>query len=120
MAFVFAGRGIKELQEGNFVSATRIPGFPTINAIGMYPTVETMLAQLVLVLAFIFAIVKTFWPSRSVSLPTMPADAVPASGDVVARMAELSEQNARLQARIAALENSLGPVHERPRGFTPK
>ena len=120
MAFVFAGRGIKELQEGNFVSATRIPGFPTVNAIGMYPTVETTLAQLLLVLAFIFAIVKTFWPSRSVSLPTMPPGSVPASGDVVARMAELSEQNARLQARIAALENSVGEATERPRDFTAK
>src|SRR4029078_5268347 len=54
MAFVFAWRGIKELQEGNFISATRSPAFPTVNAIGMYPTVETMLAQLVLVIAFIF------------------------------------------------------------------
>ena len=120
MAFVFAGRGIKELQEGNFVSATRIPGFPTVNAIGMYPTVETMLAQLVLVIAFIFAIVKTFWPSRSVALPTIPADAVPASGDVVARISELSEQNARLQARIAALENAVDNEHESGRDLTTK
>jgi high-affinity iron transporter len=112
MAFVFAGRGIKELQEGNFVSATRLPGFPTVTAIGMYPTVETMLAQLVLVIAFIFAIVKTFWPSRSVALPTMPAEAVPASGDMVVRVAELSEQNARLQARIAALENTVSGQHD--------
>jgi len=120
MAFVFAGRGIKELQEGNFVSATRIPGFPTVNAIGMYPTVETMLAQLVLVIAFIFAIVKTFWPSRSVALPTIPADAVPASGDVIVRIAELSEQNARLQARVAALENAVGDEHDSGRDLTTK
>ena len=121
MAFVFAGRGIKELQEGNFVSATRIRGFPTVNALGMYPTVETMLAQLLLVAAFIFALVKTFWPSRSVSLPTMPAPAsAPASGDVVVRLAELSEQNARLQARLAALENSVGEQRESPRDFTAK
>ena len=120
MAFVFAGRGIKELQEGNFVTATRIPGFPTVNAIGMYPTVETMLAQLVLVIAFIFAIVKTFWPSRSVSLPTIPAEAVPASGDVIVRIAELSEQNARLQARLAALENTVGDDRESGRDLTAK
>jgi len=120
MAFVFAGRGIKELQEGNFVSATRIPGFPTVNAIGMYPTVETMLAQLVLVIAFIFAIVKTFWPSRSVALPTIPAESVPASGDVVGRIAELSEQNARLQARIAALENAVEDTRENRRDLTTK
>jgi len=32
---------------------------------------------------------------------------VPASADIIHRMAELSEQNARLQARLAALEDTL-------------
>ena len=106
MAFVFAGKGIKELQEGNVMTATRLPGFPTVTAMGIFPTVETLLVQLLLIAAFVFAIVKTFWPSRSVALPTIPPDAVPASGDVLQRVAELSEQNARLQARLAALENA--------------
>ena len=106
MAFVFAGKGIKELQEGNVMSATRLPGFPTVTAMGIFPTVETVLVQMLLIVAFVFAIVKTFWPSRSVALPTIPADALPASSDVVARVAELSEQNARLQARLAALEDA--------------
>ena len=106
LAFVFAGKGIKELQEGNVLPATLLPGFPTVTAMGIFPTVETLLVQLLLIAAFVFAIVKTFWPSRSVALPTIPADAVPASGDVLARVAELSEQNARLQARLAALEDA--------------
>jgi high-affinity iron transporter len=106
MAFVFAGKGIKELQEGNVMTATRLPGFPTVTAMGIFPTVETLLVQLLLIAAFVFAIVKTFWPSRSVALPTIPPDAVPASGDVLQRVAELSEQNARLQARLAALEDA--------------
>ena len=103
MAFVFAGKGIKELQEGNVLPVTRLQGFPTVEAIGIYPTVETMLAQLVLLLAFVFALFKTFWPSRSVALPTVPAGASP---DVATRVAELAEQNARLQARVAALEDA--------------
>ncbi len=103
MAFVFAGKGIKELQEGNVLPVTRLQGFPTVDAMGIYPTVETMLAQLVLLLAFVFALFKTFWPSRSVALPTVPAGASP---DVAARVAELAEQNARLQARVAALEDA--------------
>ncbi|NUQ21336.1 MAG: c-type cytochrome, partial [Gemmatimonadaceae bacterium] len=107
MAFVFAGKGIKELQEGNAMSVTRLPGFPTVQAMGIYPTVETTLAQLLLVGAFIFAIVKTFWPSRSVALPTIPPGSAPATDDLVARVADLSEQNARLQARLAALEDSI-------------
>ncbi|HEX2718395.1 MAG TPA: FTR1 family protein [Gemmatimonadaceae bacterium] len=103
MAFVFAGKGIKELQEGNVLPVTRLPGFPTVEAMGIYPTAETLLAQLVLLAAFVFALFKTFWPSRSVALPTVPAGASP---DVAARVAELAEQNARLQARIAALEDA--------------
>ena len=82
------------------MSVTRIPGFPTVQAMGIYPTLETTLAQLLLVLAFVFAIVKTFWPSRSVALPTNPPGAAPASSDLVARVHDLSEQNARLQADV--------------------
>ena len=107
MAFVFAGQGIKELQEGNAMSVTRLPGFPTVQAMGIYPTLETMLAQLLLVAAFVFALVKTFWPSRSVALPTIPPDAGTASGAILDRIADLSEQNARLQTRLAALEDAL-------------
>ena len=71
MAFVFMGKGIRELQEGNAVSVTVLPGFPQVDALGIYPTVETLLAQLVLIALFIFALAKTFWPSRSIVLPTM-------------------------------------------------
>ena len=55
MAFVFAGKGIKELQEGHAVSRTVLPGFPTVEAFGMYPTVETIIAQGVLVALLLFA-----------------------------------------------------------------
>jgi high-affinity iron transporter len=71
MAFVFMGKGIKELQEGNAVSVTGLPGFPHIEAIGIYPTVETLLGQLLLIVLFVFALAKTFWPRRSVVLPTI-------------------------------------------------
>ena len=88
MAFVFAGKGIRELQEGNVVPITTLPGFPSIDAMGIYNTVETLLAQLLLAVLFVFAIVKTFWPSRSVALPSAPPSAVPV-GDVTARLARL-------------------------------
>jgi high-affinity iron transporter len=75
MAFVFMGKGIRELQEGNAMPVTILPGFPQIDALGIYPTVETVLAQLVLLVLFIFALAKTFWPSRSIVLPTMEPQA---------------------------------------------
>src|SRR5213075_1464836 len=68
MAFVFTGTGIRELQEGNAVPITPIRGFPTIEALGLYPTWQTVLAQVVLLALFVFALAKTFWPKRSVTL----------------------------------------------------
>jgi high-affinity iron transporter len=103
MAFVFAGKGIRELQEGNVVPITTIPGFPSIDAMGIYNTVETLLAQLVLAALFVFALVKTFWPTRSVALPSAPASAVPV-GDVTVRLARMQEAIERLGTRVEALE----------------
>jgi high-affinity iron transporter len=107
MAFVFMGKGIRELQEGNAVSITRIPGFPTIEPMGIFPTVETLLAQLLLVILFLFALAKTFWPSRAVALPTVSQSGVPAA-QLSARIAELREAAARLDKRITALEHGVG------------
>jgi high-affinity iron transporter len=106
MAFVFMGKGIRELQEGNLVSITIIPGAPHVDALGLYPTVETLLAQLVLIVLFVFAIVKTFWPKRSVTLPTMAADPT-ATALVEAQLAEMRAAQDALQLRIKALEGLL-------------
>jgi len=71
MAFIFAGKGVRELQEGNALPVTVLPGFPQLDVLGIYPTVETLLAQLLLVALFVFALAKTFWPARSIVLPTI-------------------------------------------------
>jgi high-affinity iron transporter len=97
MAFVFTGHGIRELQEGNAVSATFISHFPTVEWLGLYPTWQTLIAQLVLLILFAFGVLKTFWPRRSVALPTVqPVAAAPTV-----------TQLEQLQARIAALEKRL-------------
>jgi high-affinity iron transporter len=103
MAFVFMGKAIRELQEGNLVSITIIPGAPHVELLGLYPTVESLLAQLVLLVLFVFALVKTFWPKRAVALPTMPADPT-ATALVEAQLAELRAQQDELKKKIAALE----------------
>jgi high-affinity iron transporter len=109
MAFVFMGKGIRELQEGNVVSITIIPGAPHVDLLGLYPTVETLLAQLVLLVLFVFALIKTFWPKRSVALPTMPSDPT-ATALVEAQLAEMRAAQDALRARIQELERSLGRV----------
>jgi high-affinity iron transporter len=107
MAFVFMGKGIRELQEGNVVPITIIPGFPHVDAMGLFPTVETLLAQLLLVSLFIFALAKTFWPRRSVALPTREPPNAPAVTSVIdPRMDELL-------TRMRALEEKLERIEER-------
>jgi high-affinity iron transporter len=64
MAFVFMGKGIRELQEGNLMPITVIPGGPHVEAMGIYPSVQTLTGQAILVILLIFATVKTFWPDR--------------------------------------------------------
>ncbi|MDR2672636.1 MAG: FTR1 family iron permease [Coriobacteriales bacterium] len=48
MAIAFVGTGIKELQEGNAVGVTPISGISSIDILGVYPTVETLLPQAIL------------------------------------------------------------------------
>lgn len=64
MAFVFMGRGIRELQEGNIMPITVIPGGPHVEALGIYPSMETLTGQAILVILLVFATIKTFWPGH--------------------------------------------------------
>lgn len=57
MSISFLGTGIKELQEGNFISVTPIGGFESIDLLGIYPTLETIVPQIILLVIS----VTTFW-----------------------------------------------------------
>ena len=61
MAFIFAGNGIKELQAAGWVPTTPL-SFPSqVPILGIYPTVETLAAQTLLLCAFV---VTSYWLSR--------------------------------------------------------
>ncbi len=60
MAFTFAGHGIAELQAGGFVGTTVVPWLPRLPRLGIYPTLETTLAQGVLVLLALGALAWVF------------------------------------------------------------
>lgn len=64
MAFVFMGKGISELQEGNIIPISVLPGFPHIPSIGIFPSVETLAAQGLLIALFAFAVGKSWSGSR--------------------------------------------------------
>jgi high-affinity iron transporter len=57
MSISFIGSGIKELQEGNVVSVTSVPGIGSVDLLGIYPTFETLIPQLVLLVLAVAAIV---------------------------------------------------------------
>ncbi len=111
MALVFIGKGVRELQEGNVIPISTINGLPTIDALGFYPTWQTMLAQLLLIVLFVFAIAKTFWPKRSVTLPTVAPEPGESSA-LGTEVARLHAENEELRKRLAALESKVdSPTH---------
>ena len=56
MAFVFAGKGVLELIEGKLFQPTLVGGVPEISWLGIYPYVETLVPQAVLLLAALVAL----------------------------------------------------------------
>jgi high-affinity iron transporter len=61
MAFVFAGKGVMELQEGGVIPLTVVESMPRIPVLGIYPTVESLALQGVLLL---LALVAVAWAMR--------------------------------------------------------
>ncbi len=117
MAFVFAGKAVRELQEGGALPVTLLSGFPHIDAMGIFPSVETLLAQLILLLLLAFALIKTFWPRRSVTLPTVavtsPSDAAPGVSTASPSRADALERRvAELEARLSDVRRELAEIED--------
>lgn len=55
MAFVFAGKSVLELIEGKLFEPTLINGVPEISWLGIYPYLETLIPQGILIIAALFA-----------------------------------------------------------------
>ena len=67
LAFVFTGEGVKDLQAVGWIRETPLAWAPQITILGIYPTLETLLAQSILLLALVVAL---FWLWRG----TQPAE----------------------------------------------
>jgi len=63
-AFVFAGKAVAELQAGGTLPTTILLGWPRLPALGIYPTVESMLAQGILAALAIVAVGYLFLVQR--------------------------------------------------------
>jgi high-affinity iron transporter len=67
MAFVFAGKGIADLQESGLVRVSVVPWAPRIPVLGIYPTVQSLALQLLLIVLLLVAVV---WLQRDRSAGT--------------------------------------------------
>jgi high-affinity iron transporter len=69
MAVSFAGKGVAELQVAGWVPTTplRLPAFP---ALGIFPTVQTLGAQVAIAIAFVVAVA---WIARPTATGTAVA-----------------------------------------------
>jgi len=81
LAVVFAGQGIASFQESGVVGATFVSHVPTVAMLGLYPTVQTLAAQGILLLlavaALIFPLAKKI--RLTSTAPDSPYDARQAS-----------------------------------------
>ena len=103
---------------------TLLPGWPSVDALGIFPSRETMLGQGILLALLAYALVRTFARRREEpAAATTPAvsrpvgDEVPAHAhvDLEGRVAELSAKAMQLQQRVAALEAELAAEQSRRR-----
>jgi high-affinity iron transporter len=62
LALVFAGQGVRTLQATGWFSVTPLRFPPQVSALGIYPTVETLLAQGLVLFALV---ATTLWPDRA-------------------------------------------------------
>jgi high-affinity iron transporter len=58
MAVVFVGQGVASFQESGVLSATFVSGVPTIPMLGIFPTIQTLVAQMILVTLALAALLR--------------------------------------------------------------
>lgn len=68
MAFVFTGQGILELQVSSLVQTTQLEGWPMISWLGVFPTRETMIGQMV-----VLSVLPAGWVWMKLKRKTAPA-----------------------------------------------
>ncbi len=88
LAFVFMGKGLRELQEGNLLSITALEHGPYVELLGIYPSLETLVGQGILILLALYAL----W--RSLGGPAEPGKA-PAATPVPAALPVEAEAETR-------------------------
>ncbi len=69
MAAIFAGQGVNELQEVDWISTTAVAWAPTIPGLGVFPSLETLAAQALFVAMFVYALLVMRRRTRALAEP---------------------------------------------------
>jgi hypothetical protein len=120
MAFVFAGKGIAELQEAGLVSLTPVGWGPRIPSMGIYPTVESLGLQGVLLLLAAVALAWTFLiePRRIRVTPVLVPEKMSEAPDSPPRppaspgQREMLRSIDRIEADLAEVRNELDRIRD--------
>jgi high-affinity iron transporter len=113
MAFVFAGKAVAELQEGSIIGTTLVGWAPRIPMLGIYPTVESLAAQALLVLLAAVALAWIFVlePARarrvSGARTTAPDDAG-TDQDLLRSLERIDVDLAEARAEVERLKERVG------------
>ncbi|MFZ1382660.1 MAG: FTR1 family protein [Scrofimicrobium sp.] len=77
LAVTIVGGAIKEFQDATLIPVTVVEGVPTISILGVYPTVQTLLTQLLVTVILVVLAIVQFKASRKAELESAddgPAD----------------------------------------------
>jgi len=131
MAFVFAGKGIAELQGAGVIGSSYLSWVPSVPALGIYPTIQGVTAQGVLLLLFGLGLVWSFVLQprfRPVAAPPatvrpsavhadapdpLPADSIPVLDVELLRSLDRMEADvSEIRSEIERIRRRLGAPEE--------
>jgi hypothetical protein len=104
MAAIFAGQGVHELQDAGVIAVTPLNGIPTVELLGIHPTVQSLALQAVFLVLLIYATAVTLRRSRGAAAER--------------RRADVLEEVRALKGAIDALREELA-THRAGRGELP-
>ena len=107
LAVTIVGGAIKELQEAALVGAHQVPSVPTVVFLGLYPTAETLGAQIItVVVLLVLALLQRRQAKTLVKKPEAPV--AQASPEPPINNDEASEENTSRKDTQDAVEYTAG------------
>jgi high-affinity iron transporter len=112
MSVTFAGRGVHELQEAGVVAVTPVAWAPHVPILGVFPTLESLLAQGILLALLVYAVAVTLREKRRAEAEALRTEIAGLRERAESMRAELTGLHAAHEAAAlgARLDDLLGEV----------